>query len=278
MGTFGCGVTGLSFGGASYAWYVLTVDCVVQFMLTDHRNSAAIIALLVVSIVLLIAFGIQQVWCLGTSRANRLLPVQYFGNRTLFLMFVLNTLAAAPIFVPVYFLSLYFQFARGDTAVDAAVRLLPFMCMVVFFSLLNGAVMGKKGYYAPWFLAASAIAIVGSTLMFTVDEFTSVSRINGYSALLGAGAGSVVQTGFIVAQAVVPRAEMSSGKHDGTILPNDKVVSRRQPAEANVCRSGGIHQLGADRWPGSMPHLVKQRFPQPRSGILDECSAHGVQE
>lgn len=185
--------------------------------LTGLRDSATIIVLLVVSVVLLMAFGIQQVWCLGTSPSNRLLPVQYFRNRTLFLMFILNTLAAAPIFVPVYFLSLYFQFARGDDAMEAAVRLLPFMCMVVFFSLLNGAAMGKKGYYAPWFLVASAVAVAGSTLMFTVDEFTSKSRIYGYSALLGAGAGSIVQTGFIVAQAVVPRSEMSSGKHQTPI-------------------------------------------------------------
>lgn len=185
--------------------------------LTGLRDSATIIVLLVVSVVLLIAFGIQQVWCLGTSPSGRLLPVQYFGNRTLFLMFILNALAAAPIFVPVYFLSLYFQFARGDDAMEAAVRLLPFMCMVVFFSLLNGAAMGKKGYYAPWFLVASAVAVAGSTLMFIVDEFTSKSRIYGYSALLGAGAGSIVQTGFIVAQAVVPRSEMSSGKYQTPI-------------------------------------------------------------
>ena len=72
--------------------------------------------------------------------------------------------------------------------------------------------MGKDGRYAPWYTISAAIVIAGSALMFTVDENTSTSRIYGYSALLGIGAGCVVQTGFIVAQAIVPRSEMSPCK------------------------------------------------------------------
>ncbi|KAI9765802.1 MAG: hypothetical protein M1840_007084 [Geoglossum simile] len=213
MGAFCCGVVGLSFGGSLFAWWVAL--SVIQLdidspTLTHYRKSATIIVLLVFSVVLTILFGIQQVWTVATTAETRLLPVQYFKSRTLLLMFILGTISAAPLFIPVYFIPLFFQFTKGDSALDAAVRLLPFMFMAVFFSLLNGAVMGKDGRYAPWYIISAAIVIAGSALMFTVDENTSTSRIYGYSALLGIGAGCIIQTGFIVAQAVVPRSEMSS--------------------------------------------------------------------
>lgn len=190
-----CGVTGLSFGGSLFAW-----------------NTGTIIALLCVSIVLLVLFGIQQGFCLFTTFDRRLLPMQYFKSRTLILMFITSSIAGGPIFIPTYFIPLFFQFSKGDGALDAAVRILPFMFLLVFFSLLNGAAMGKYGHYKGWYIFATAMILIGSTLMFTVDEHTSTGRIYGYSVILGIGAGTIVQTGFIVAQAVVPRSEMSSGK------------------------------------------------------------------
>jgi hypothetical protein len=46
--------------------------------------------------------------------------------------------------------------------------------------------------------------------MYTVDENTSTAQIYGYSIVLATGTGCIVQIGFILAQAVVPRSEMAS--------------------------------------------------------------------
>lgn len=73
--------------------------------------------------------------------------------------------------------------------------------------------MGKEGHYAPWYIGASILVIIGSALMYTVNETTSTAKIYGYSILLASGAGCIFQIGLIVAQAVVPRSEMSPGKH-----------------------------------------------------------------
>ncbi|KAL8989002.1 MAG: hypothetical protein Q9177_002018 [Variospora cf. flavescens] len=70
--------------------------------------------------------------------------------------------------------------------------------------------MGKEGHYQPWYLGANALIVVGSALMYTVNENTSTARIYGYSIILATGAECVIQTGFIVAQAIVPRSDMSS--------------------------------------------------------------------
>ena len=98
---------------------------------------------------------------MATTAETRLLPVQYFKHRTLLLVFLLGSVSAAPLFIPVYFIPLFFQFTKGDSALDAAVRLLPFMFIAVFFSLLNGGVMGKDGRYAPWYTISAAIVIAG---------------------------------------------------------------------------------------------------------------------
>jgi hypothetical protein len=93
-----------------------------------------------------------------------------------------------PILIPVYFIPLFFQFTQGDGALDAAVRLLPFVFFLVFFSLANGAIMGKEGQYAPWYLGTSVFIIIGSVLMYTVDENTSTAQIYAYSIVLATGA------------------------------------------------------------------------------------------
>jgi MFS family permease len=149
------------------------------------------------------------VFCWGTSKENRLLPVQYFSHRTLFILFILGILSAVAIFVPVYFISLFFQFAKGDGALKAAGRLAPFLVVLVISCVMQGGIMGKDGRYAPWYIGSSALVIIGSALMYTVDSETSTAKVYGYSIILGFGAGSVIQTGFTVSQAIVPRSEMS---------------------------------------------------------------------
>ena len=72
--------------------------------------------------------------------------------------------------------------------------------------------MGKEGHYMPWYIIANVLIIVGSALMYTVNENTSTARIYGYSIILATGAGCIMQASFIVAQAIVPRSEMSAGK------------------------------------------------------------------
>lgn len=237
IAAFSLGTIGLSFGGSLFAW-----------------RSALIITMLCLSGVLFILFGIQQSFCLLTTFEHRLLPVQYFKSRTLVLLFVQSAAGGAPIFIPVYFIPLFFQFTRGDGALDAAVRLLPFVFFLVFFSLANGAIMGKEGHYAPWYIGASVLIIIGSALMYTVDEYTSTAKIYGYSIILATGAGCIIQIGFIVAQAVVPRSEMSSavayinlaqigGLVIALTLANTIFLNDAQKQIANVLPSASSDQI-----------------------------------
>ncbi|KAF7177585.1 hypothetical protein CNMCM7691_005914 [Aspergillus felis] len=127
----------------------------------------------------------------------------FFGSRTVLILFASTAAAGASAFVPIYMIPLYFQFTRGDAALDAGVRLLPFIILMVATILTNGALLSKFGYYMPWYTAGGLLALTGGALMYTVDLNTSTSRIYGYTVILGLGVGLWIQASFAVAQAVV---------------------------------------------------------------------------
>ncbi|KAI9719384.1 MAG: hypothetical protein M1812_003455 [Candelaria pacifica] len=186
VGAFVSGVMAISFGGIVYPW-----------------NSGRIIGLFVTSAVLFILFGIQQVYCIFTTEERRIFPVPFVKSRTMLILFAMTSSAGTVIFITVYFIPLYFQFVRGDSALEAGVRLLPLIVLMVLFCIVNGGVMAKSGYYMPWYLFGGIFSVIGGALMYTVDEFSSTSRIYGYIVLIGIGSGSFVQASFSVAQSKV---------------------------------------------------------------------------
>ncbi|KAH0548215.1 hypothetical protein GP486_008069 [Trichoglossum hirsutum] len=188
IGATTSGVMALSFGGLTWPW-----------------NSGKIIGLFCTSGVLFILFGLQQVFAVFTTVEQRLFPVHFVKSKIMLILFAMTASAATSVFLPVYFIPLFFQFVKQDTALEAAVRLLPFICLMVFVVFANGAILSKYGLYMPWYLVGGILVVIGSALMFTVDENSSTSSVYGYSVLIGIGAGCYVQASFSVAQAkVVP--------------------------------------------------------------------------
>lgn len=178
------GVMAINFGGVIYPW-----------------NSAQTIACFVVSGVLFIIFGLQQYLCFLTTEETRIFPCQFLAQRILIILFMQMSAATTIFFLPIYFVPLFLQFVKGDSAIEAGVRLLPFICLSVAAVLMNGALMSKYGYYMPWYFAGGCIALIGSVLMYTVDLNTSNSTIYGYTILMGFGGGMFAQASFSIAQA-----------------------------------------------------------------------------
>jgi hypothetical protein len=181
----------IGFGGVLYAW-----------------GSGQIIACFVLSFVLFIVFAVQQEFAIFTTPARRIVPVQFLRHRTMLILFCQTSCAACGVVVPLYMIPLFFQFTRSDGALEAGVRLLPYICLMVFFCIFNGAVLSKYGYYMPWYLFGGIFLIVGAALMYTIDAESSNSAVYGYSTLIGIGVGSFVQSGFSIAQALVTPEEI----------------------------------------------------------------------
>lgn len=148
IGAIMCLVMAINFGGALYSW-----------------QSSQIIALFVVAIVLTIAFAVQQAFCWLTNESERMFPVHFLRILEADLLFVAAACCNAAGFIPVYYIPVYFQFTRGDTALAAAVRLLPLITLLSAAIILNGYLMSKLGYYQPWYVVGAALALVGNVLL-----------------------------------------------------------------------------------------------------------------
>lgn len=139
------------------------------------------------------------------TKERRVFPVEMLFMRTTVLLFILIATSAALAFVTLYYIPLYFQFTRGDTALQSAVRLLPVIFTLVFGSVAGGILITKLGWYSPFFILGTGLGLIGSALLHTSTATTSTSAIYGYTALIGLGSGMYSQAGYAVAQAKVPK-------------------------------------------------------------------------
>ncbi|KAL9121279.1 MAG: hypothetical protein Q9187_002164 [Circinaria calcarea] len=185
-GAFTSLVMAIAFGGGVYPW-----------------NSGQIIALFTCAGILWILFTFQQALSIFTTNENRLFPVALIRSWEMNILFAQIASAMVVIYIPLYFIPLYFQFVQNDTALHAGVRLLPFVFLQVFGVIFNGAIMSKFGYYMPWYLLGGVLSVIGGALFRTVGVSTSTSIIYGYSVLLGLGSGLFTQASYAVAQAKV---------------------------------------------------------------------------
>ncbi|KAL2018286.1 hypothetical protein VTK56DRAFT_990 [Thermocarpiscus australiensis] len=181
-------VIAINFGGVDWAW-----------------NSGASIALFVVSGILWIAFGAQQSLCVWTSKEKRLFPVDLLRQKMPVLLFVACASVASVAYTSVYYIPLYFQFTRGDSAIYTAVRLLPYICVLITAMPLSGWYLSHYGWYKPLYISGSLVALVTSVLMaHYVDRETPVGIFYVIELFLGGSTGAYTQSSFAVIQSVLP--------------------------------------------------------------------------
>ncbi|KAI9656353.1 MAG: hypothetical protein M1831_004605 [Alyxoria varia] len=187
-------IMAINFGGVLYRWM-----------------SGQIMALFVVAGGLCIVFALQQGFGFLTDRSSRVFPMHFLRRKEPVLLFVASAAVNAAGFIPVYYIPIYFQFTKGDDAIQSAVRLLPLIFMLSFFILLNGGLMSKVGYYQPWYVFGSVLLVVGGALLYTIDSNTPTANIYGYEVLIGIGAGCFIQAGYAVIQVTVEAADFAYG-------------------------------------------------------------------
>lgn len=187
-----CFVLAFSFGGSIWAW-------------SDGR----FIALVVLFIFFTAVFAITQHFALFTTKTDRLFPCDLLGSLQLVLVYVAMACGGAALFVSVYYIPLFFIFVNGDTGVEAAVRLLPFVCFYVTSILICGYAMPRTGYHFLWYLVSGLLLIAGGATMYILRYDSPAAYAYGASVLLGLGL-TVSQAGYDIAC----RTAVAIGKGD----------------------------------------------------------------
>ncbi|KAF2802153.1 MFS general substrate transporter [Mytilinidion resinicola] len=196
----------LTFAGTAWAW-------------SDSRT----IATFVVSGLLFILTILQQSFLLFTTAETRMTPATHLlRNRSLALAGLETFAAAMNIFVPLYYIPLYFQLVHGDTAIKAAVRLLPFVMILVSANIASGALLLRINYYWLMYLASGILMTTGGALMTTITSSSPAAALYGYSVILALGTGLTFNIGYSVAGIKAATKQEWSGKdvQDAVSLQN----------------------------------------------------------
>ncbi len=135
-------------------------------------GSPTMIGICSLAITFLTLFSAQQIFCFRTTAEDRIFPVNMMFNRNVLLIFIIGSASSIAAFVPANFISLYFQFTRGDSALDAALRLLPMIIAMSAVMPLSGYLMPKIGRLKWWPIAGTSIALPGFVYMGKIKKLS----------------------------------------------------------------------------------------------------------
>ncbi|BCS17397.1 MDR family MFS transporter [Aspergillus puulaauensis] len=110
-----------------------------------------------------------------------------------------------------YYLPIYFQAVKDDSALISGVNLLPQILSQLVASVISGVLIGKLGYYIPWSVGGAVIAAVGAGLLSTLTPRTSTAAWAGFQILVGLGRGCATQAPMLAVQNGIAPDDLSTG-------------------------------------------------------------------
>ncbi|KAM0551964.1 hypothetical protein ACHAPJ_008072 [Fusarium lateritium] len=185
-----CLCLALQWGGFVYSW-----------------NNGRIIALLVLAFFLLIAFVLIQIW----KPDQATVPPHIFVQRSICSGFWVSFCTGAHQTLLIYFLPIWFQAIKGNSAVDSGIHILAMVLALVVGSIMSGVLTTRIGYYMPFLISGICISSVGAGLITTLGINASEGQWIGYQVLYGFGLGASMQAPSMAAQTVLPRNQVSIG-------------------------------------------------------------------
>ncbi|KAK2602323.1 hypothetical protein N8I77_008867 [Diaporthe amygdali] len=129
---------------------VWTGWCVSFFMaiifggtLFEWQSFSMIILWILVGIVGITFFLAHKLYTF-VEKDNRLYPSHMLRSFKLDILQFATFAAASAVYISIYYIPLYFQFARGESPVEAAIKLLPFVFIMSTVAILNGIIMSYR--------------------------------------------------------------------------------------------------------------------------------------
>lgn len=206
-------------------------------------NDGRTIATWVVFGVLVVLYALQQYFCIFTTPDTRSFPVQLLRKRAQVLLFVATSANITSLFVVVYFIPIYFQFVHGDSAIMAAVRLLPFVVVSVSFNLAAGHFLPRIQYYMVMYVASGLLITLGGALLWGyLDPATNPADLYGFSVIVAVGTGLTLQISYAVASLKVDHGD----EGDAISLQNVAQIGGTTIAlviAGQVFQSSAVHNL-----------------------------------
>jgi hypothetical protein len=113
-------------------------------------------------------------------------------------------------FQVLFYLPLYFQSVKGDSAIMSGVYTLPFVCFYALGSVLSGAWIGKTRLPIAAEMASSLLALVGTILFYLMEVNSSKAWYVGAQIPFGFGIGLGNQAPVTALQAFAKPTEVAA--------------------------------------------------------------------
>ena len=170
-----------------------------------------------------------------------------------------------------YFLPIWFQAIKGRSAVLSGVDMIPYLLSAALGSLFAGILVSILGYFTPASILGSAIGLVGSGLLCTLDVGTTPGNWIGYSILAGGGLGLAVQQGFNAVQTVLSLEDIPIGTAGITFFQsmggavwvsvgNTLIINDLERANLPGIDAGAVVAAGATMFSRVIPHDLLPAF------------------
>jgi MFS family permease len=181
------------------AWVLFTMAFISAGSLWSWNDGRTIASLIVFG-VLTLAYIAQQSLCIFTTRSTRSFPGHIFRTGVQILLAIGTASVITSLYIPVYYIPIYFQFVESDTPLKSAVRLLPFVLIAVFVNLFSGFLLTRVKYYKLVYFISGALIILGGALFYKyLDPSVNAGTIYGISIVTAAGTGLTLQIGYTIA-------------------------------------------------------------------------------
>lgn len=229
-----CLLLALQWGGQTYSW-----------------GDGRIIALLVLFGVTFCAWIGWQVY-LGPIAT---VPKHVIGQRSMAFASFYSFMQGGVNFGILYYAPLWFQAVKGHDAVRSGLDIVTFIAGMTVTMLAIGYILTKGGYSAPFMILCVIMVSTACGLLTTWSPSTGDDKIYGYLTLYGLGQGFGWQQSMLIAQTMLPAADIPTGTSLTTVcklLGGSIFVSVAQTLFNNK-----LHELIIQRLPQIQdPHIL----------------------
>ncbi|REJ06840.1 MFS transporter [Microbacterium bovistercoris] len=155
--------------------------------------------------VVLVAFVLVEMFV-----KEPIVPMSLFRNRTFTLSVIASIAIGVSMFATSVFLAQYFQLARGATPTESGLMTIPMIVGQMSASIIIGQLVSRFGKWKGWMLLGSVLALVGVSLMATLEYDTPFPLVAVYMFVLGAGLGMVMQNLTLIVQNDTPPQQLGA--------------------------------------------------------------------
>jgi MFS family permease len=174
---------------------------------TSPWSAPKIIGLFVAFVVLFVLFIVVEARMPETAMA----PARVILNRSVAGAMAFMFLISGSLMSLLYYLTIWFQAAKGDSAIHSGVSTIPLVLSMVVLAIPIAIFTQKVGYYVPALLLAPVLCATGAGLLSTLTPSSNHNQWLGYQVLFGFGLGCGFQTSTLVPQTVLSRADVPLG-------------------------------------------------------------------